>query len=368
MKHTCKKLLALMLALTFALALFGCGGEEEESAEIITEPGSSEQAETDANGQPVPTQPADDRIFNPLTGEAGYSAEALAQKAVAIVVENHPAARPQWGMNSPDIIMEYEVEGGISRMLWIYADSSTVPEYVGPVRSARHDIVELARGWDLVFVHCGGSTEGLALISTYGSALSDFDVMTHSACTYRASTRDVALEHRLVLVGSKLRTELVNYGVDTEADPEKRTPLSFTKPEAPRTLAGGESQGVHFEYSGAYTYDFTYDAAAGTYLRAINGKPMTDEFSVNCVYDNVIVLYVDMQSRNDSSGHQDLLLENGGSGLYFCGGRYEEIKWEKGEGADPLKLLTSDGEPLTLNPGRSYIGFVRSTQAGKTSY
>ncbi len=370
MKHTCKKLLALILVLTFALALFGCGGEEEESGEIITEPASDvTPGGTDEPGE-TPTLPTEGETYNPFTGEPGYSAEAVNKKAVAIVVENSPSARPQWGMNSPDIIMEYEVEGGISRMLWLYADVSTVPEMVGPVRSARHDVVELARGWDMVFVHCGGSPEGLALIGTYGSALSELDVMTYGACTYRDATRDVALEHRLVLVGSKLASELDRLAVNTTADPAKRLPLSFTDPASPRSLTGGEGkmQGLHFEYSGAYAYDFTYNAESGDYLRAINGKTMTDENGVSCAYDNVIVLYVDMQSRNDSSGHQDLLLENGGSGLYFNGGRYENIRWEKGGGDDPLRLLDENGNDLVLNPGRSYIGFVRSTQASKTVF
>lgn len=55
---------------------------------------------------------------------------------MALVVENAQAARPQWGINSPDIIVEGEVEGGETRMLWLFADYTSVPDKIGPMRSA----------------------------------------------------------------------------------------------------------------------------------------------------------------------------------------------------------------------------------------
>ena len=68
---------------------------------------------------------------NPLTGEVDYNKEADGKRPVAIVVENAYAARPQWGIddekNAPDIIVEGEVEGGESRMLWLFADYTSLP-------------------------------------------------------------------------------------------------------------------------------------------------------------------------------------------------------------------------------------------------
>ena len=85
--------------------------------------------------------------IHPLTGLPGYDSDYYANsKVIGVVVENHPGARPQWGMSTPDVVFEYEVEGGISRMLWLYANMDELPAKVGPVRSMRHDIVELARG------------------------------------------------------------------------------------------------------------------------------------------------------------------------------------------------------------------------------
>ena len=336
----------------------GCGKKAPEPP--ATRPVTAAVPETEAAAE-APAGPV-----NPFTGIAGYSEASLGVKAVGVVVENSPSARPQWGMSTPDAVLEYEVEGGISRMLWIYADPGVVPAAVGPVRSARHDIVELALGWDLIFIHCGGSPAALALIKDYAGVLYEVEGLRYDGCFTRDGSRNVSSEHTLVLQGEKLQASLAQLGVDMAVDPAKAAPLAFEKENAPRALTGGEGASLHIEYSSAYTYDFRYDASTGRYDQSLNGAPVSDAEGISCAYTNVLVLYVDTVDLGDSDGHLDLLLENGGEGLYLCGGRQEKIRWEKGGDRDPLRLLTPDGAPLALNPGNSYIGFVRSSRAGKT--
>ena len=59
----------------------------------------------------------DRRTRNPLTG-LKMKESAIGKRPVAFMVENTPPARPQWGMDdvnyAPDIILEAEVEGGIT--------------------------------------------------------------------------------------------------------------------------------------------------------------------------------------------------------------------------------------------------------------
>ena len=40
-----------------------------------------------------------DPILNPLTGIEGYNEDAVGKRPVAVVVENSPDARPQWGID-----------------------------------------------------------------------------------------------------------------------------------------------------------------------------------------------------------------------------------------------------------------------------
>ena len=56
-------------------------------------------------------------------------------RAVAVMINNHPAARPQSGLNKADIVYEVLAEGDVTRFLAIF--QSEQPDNVGPVRSAR---------------------------------------------------------------------------------------------------------------------------------------------------------------------------------------------------------------------------------------
>lgn len=306
-------------------------------------------------------------IIDPLTGQGGYDEKYIGKKPVAIVVENSPDARPQWGMSTPDILTEYEVEGGITRMLWLYSNIDKVPDKVGPVRSARHDVVELALGLDALFVHCGGSTFAYDKINSYiGSGkLSEIDGMKSQPFFERDQTRNVSSEHRLVLRGDGLRSWVENNNVNMTLNDAYKTPFAFNS--AVTAPAGNDCSSAKISFSASYNYEFKYDATSGKYNCFINSKERTDDSGTQCAYNNVVVLYVDMGSMGTSSGHQNLKLENGGSGLYISAGKCEEINWTKGNDTDMLKLTHSDGTALALNPGNSYVGLVRSTQQSATS-
>ena len=50
-----------------------------------------------------------------------------------------------------------------------------------------------------------------------------------------------------------------------------------------------------------------------------------------------------------------------GEGCFACGGKVIPIRWEKGEPSEPLTYWTTDGEPLILGQGKSYINLVSLT-------
>lgn len=388
-----KRMLAAGLAAALLPGLAGCGtffqkavgtlpaaDESVSVAETVTEPETTlsplvetlppettaAAAQNGTSGNPVPVQRVGNGL-NPLTGLPGYDEAYYAgKKLVGVVVENHPGARPQWGMSTPDVIFEYEVEGGISRMLWLYANLDELPAMVGPVRSARHDIVELARGYDLFFVHCGGSSFAYEKIKGYGADFSSVDGNGGWSCFVRDTTRNTASEHRLVLKGDPLRNILSAGNRDLSTDEAHQKIFRFADVNAPFRPTEADCASVHFEYSGYYTYTFNFNAATGLYEANINGSPRVDDQDILCAYKNLVLLYVDMVDLGTDKGHQDLLLENGGSGIYATNGGYMSVTWQKGTDTDMLKIFDANGAELTLNAGNSYIGLVRSTQRAKT--
>ena len=78
-------------------------------------------------------------------------------RAVAVMVNNHPAARPQSGLNKADIVYELLAEGDVTRFLAIF--QSEQPDNMGPVRSARDYYIELAKGFDSLYIAHGNSPD-----------------------------------------------------------------------------------------------------------------------------------------------------------------------------------------------------------------
>src|SRR3989338_6645600 len=64
------------------------------------------------------------------------SPEAAEPDRWAVVVDNMVEARPATGLSQASVIIEAPAEGGITRLLAIFAADATLPK-VGPVPSAR---------------------------------------------------------------------------------------------------------------------------------------------------------------------------------------------------------------------------------------
>ena len=335
------KLLSLTLALIFILGAFsGCGGEkEDETTTTTTEAPSTTQA------------PKDTAIRNPLTGEEGYNKNLLKNRPVFMVVENHPDARPQWGLTSSDIVWEMVAEGGITRMLLMYADASRIPEKVGPIRSARHYFVDLAEGFDGIFVHFGFSPMAKSQIANH--AVNNINGL-YDNYFYRDSSRGVASEHTSYTTGEAIKNAIANKEYRTEIEKDYKEPFKFNSKI--KTLSAPCNE-LAVSYSSGYTYTYTYDQESNVYLSTLNGNKFVDSEGTQQNFENIILCYTEISSLNDSKGRVDFALSEG-KGIYVSNGSYTDITWKKGNSADMLKFYDKNGDELSLNVGRTYIGIL----------
>ena len=118
--------------------------EETEAPVIQTEEVQTEEEQID------PTTLA----HNPLTGEYGYNADALGKRPVAVMINNIDLSLPQYGIGSADYIYEVVVEGGITRLMAVFADYSNVPTLCS-IRSCRYYYPLIANGLDAIYCHWG---------------------------------------------------------------------------------------------------------------------------------------------------------------------------------------------------------------------
>ncbi len=350
-----KKITAILLCAVMTLAFFGCSKQPE--ADSTTEPTS--QTTTEA---PAPVD------INPLTGEDGYNEKAIGIRPVAIVVENLKPARPQWGITTPDIIVEGEVEGGISRMLWFYADYTSVPKKVGPLRSARPSYAKFSRYFDAIFIHWGGShskagyTGGYETIRKLG--IDDIDGMAGGSLFGRDNTRRTSSEHRGILNGSKIAETIKKKGIRNTINEDNFTKLEFNDEISDIGTAGADKVNVAFS-SRTDTRKFTYNTEDKLYH--------TKDWEEDVAFENVIILmmkskYYTTPYKGSTTTYVNYAVKGGGTGYYISNGTSVKIKWSS-ESEDTNKLVITDeaGNPIKLNKGKTYIGLASSNNKGKVT-
>ena len=366
MKKKIIKVISVMMALSLLMLTFGAckdNSEYEQSGEVST---------TEPN-----TTPKDDYKLpegvNTLTGKKDLSDSAIGGRPIAIMVENTPEARPQWGLATPDIVLEGLAEGGITRMMWIYADAEDIPEKVGPVRSARHDYVEIAKGMNAIFAHWGGSDasnykkKGNFTLAYETIANLDVDNLdaTKSAGSYffRDTTRNVSSEHRGCTSGKNLINAISKFGFTTKQTVENWEPFNVSQEGATNiwgdTSVTGDCSEISVTFSSSYVHTFKYDKETKKYTNYLNGKAMTDgNDGKEMAVENVIVMYTPVSTLNTGKGHQEWNMEVRGEGFYVSGGIGQKINWAKNSKTGALKFYSMNGQELVVTSGQSWIGVV----------
>ncbi len=332
---------------------FGCfyGKSEEESTTEI--PSSSTTA------APVV-------ITNPLTGESDYNAGAVGKRPIAVVIDNASGARPQYNIDTPDIIVEGEVEGGETRMLWLYADMTNLPEMVGPNRSARPSYVQFSELFDSIFVHFGGSHSKGNYVGGYEviaqDNVDDIDGMSVSSCFKR--TNDKVSPHNAVLLGDKLVAAIESKNYRTDLNESSFSALSFN--EKISAVSDTVCNSVKVKVSSrSATRTLTYNSTQQVYTNE-------SDYRTPVSFTNVIVMFADStyidKDNYKGSGKTETYLNyslTSGRGQLISCGTVVDFNWSVDNGKLSFKDL--NGKELNLNPGRSWICLASSNHEGSVT-
>lgn len=364
---------ALAAAALTAGMLAGCvsaGETSSEASEVLapvtsSEPSSQPEEPSESSSEvseEIVEEPVDLGPCNPLTGETGYSEEALARRPVAVMVNNIDAALPQRGLAAADIVYEVVTESGITRLMALFADPENIP-YVGPVRSARHYYVAMLAPYDPVYVHFGGSPAGKEYIANLG--IDNVDGLTYSNSFYqdqwRANNR--GREHSFFIDGETIASIAGNRGYETTQN--LKPLMTFAEENLP---VGDDALNVYVPFSYSYSAGFDYDAERGVYTKKRNGYDHIDaDTNEVLTYENIFILYTSVTAYQGDSVRRDVAL-GGGNGWYVAEGKKYPIKWQKGDHKNQFTFTLEDGTPLETNRGKTYVCVTDSGNAASTTF
>ncbi len=289
---------------------------------------------------------------NPLTG-LPVDADTLRHRPILVRYGNDTAARPPYGLAAADVIFEELAEGGfVTRITGAYL--TTLPDTVGPIRSARPAVIDMLQQLDASLVYGGASngTQGLLnrqpypLYSHVGNGANLF---------YRMAGRPSP--HNLFIHLPDLRQRMVT---DQQDYPVKLGGWAFS-PTAP---AGTPVTHIHIPYPGEAPVDYTYSAASGAYLRNVQGAPHMDGlYRKQLAPANVVVLYLEHKNSNiveDSLGNVAILVNWFGTGRaqVFRDGFMIDATWQRNAAHQLTRLKDANGNDIPLKPGRTWIEIV----------
>lgn len=332
--------------------------ESESESETVpeTEP-VTEVITTEAETTPVIVIPD---YINPLTG-LGASKDLYTSRPVAIMINNLWGALPQEGIDDCDVMYECLVEGGITRLMVLKADYESLQK-IGSVRSCRHYYLDLAQNYDAIYVHAGASDMGFLEISERGINNLNGVNMYLPGVFFRDEERlkTMSYEHTLMTTGEGIVKGIAQkrYRTELGEDFKNKDAFTFTEYGTKRVPGGEEAKCVLLPYSKYQTARFDYDSATDAYYRfqfedvphidGTNGKQIS--------FTNVLILFCNVVSLNDSAGHLDITTENeNGEGYYISGGRCEEIRWSKPTADSPTTYYDLEGNELVINRGKTFI-------------
>ena len=351
MKKFAKIICALALFLTSTI-LVACGAEENQQRldehQIFTGEEFTEEEVDQHYGMAI----------NPFTGL--WVEESLAnRRPIAVVINNLPVALPQSGISQADIIYEVLAEGGITRLIAIF--TNTTADKVGPIRSTREYFAQLVANHNAVLVHHGGSQTGYNAISTLG--LQNLDGMVLEGSYFWRDQERVhspgMREHSSYTNQENIHSYMESRGFSLE----NNTDYLFNFYEEFTLPQGRLVNEIVLPFSNFQMSTFIFDEQSRLFYRYQRGAPHMDEYTdTQIAVANIIVQQVPKNViAGDPEGRMNVNLIGSGTGYFATNGIFTPITWQKTSANSPTVFLDQNGRPLTLNPGQTWIGVLQTS-------
>lgn len=321
-----------------ATAIGGCSSDSK--------PKPSPSAST-ATTTAVPTTPPTTAapVINPLTG-VGVSPNG---PVIAVKIDDTAAGRPSLGLDKADVIYVEEAEGGLSRMVAVFASAKPKVRAVRSVRSSDSEL--LSQYGRIIVVASGGG----------GNSLHDLDrSILHGVIFDRAQvgfSRDRSRPAPYNVV-----SDLAKVSAAVKADGVRKVGFIWAVDD-PRLTAAKSAPTVSTRV-GSTAIGFVWDPKLARYVRTDRGQRVVAANGAPVAKPNVLVQFCQVnpdRSDVDVRGNPSAFTKSVGSGrvVLFRNGKRIEGKWSRRSIGAPTVFTDVAGKPLLFAPGGTFVALVR---------
>jgi hypothetical protein len=286
----------------------------------------------------------------PLSGLPAPNGTVPQRPALAIKVDNVPAARPQSALDQADVVFEEPIEGHTTRLLAVFQCQAA--DMVGDVRSARAvDASVLDQLSRPIFVHIGGIGPVLSRIAQ--ADVLDADLAARGPQVDNPPGRYAPYDTYV--------STATAWGLHSD-DTSPPAPL-FTYAAAPP--AGRPVTSVHIPYSSSNDTTWAWDLTGRQWLRSYGSVPATLGDGSRVTAANIVVLVVQVSNGpwvEDANYDLEVQSQLVGTGpaVVFRDGVEVAGTWQRPTDGEPTKLLGTDGSAIPLAPGETWVEIVPS--------
>jgi hypothetical protein len=323
--------------------------------------------------------------LNPLTGLLPHDPVVLDRRPLAIKISNYPRdIRPQYGLNSADVVYEYYIEWANTRFIGIFYGNDA--KQIGPVRSGRYFDEHITRMYQAYYVFnfadpreysyfLGGDLQPFMVVPGYGTCPPFFQ--------YKVSSVIADVRHYETYFDSTRFAECLSRKNGDNTRPLLRSGAFNVVPPA------GEVAPVLRIYTHYSRCDYNYwdyDPATGRYLRFQETSPNPEPKHLNdcadspetyaplmdqlakkqVATDNVVVIYVShtFSSQNEQDDEiYHINLVDSGRAYVFRNGVGQPARWQRTDIDQPLLLSNLAGKPISLKPGTTFYQVIGQTSS-----
>ncbi|MEV5872687.1 DUF3048 domain-containing protein [Streptomyces sp. NPDC052101] len=281
----------------------------------------------------------------PAAPPAPAPSATVAGSPLAVKIDNVPEARPQAGLDAADVVYTEQVEGGLSRLMAVYA--TRLPQSVGPVRSARESDLELLRQFHRpTLAFSGAQHKLLPLIDR--TPLRAESVAADPAAYFRVAGK--AAPHNLYVHPAKLLPSAPGRAALT---------TGFSYGPAPSGGTPTSSRTVRYP---AARFAFTWSAEQHRWQVAMDGTPTVTADGVRVAPATVVVQYVRIRDSryHDVLGNHTPYTETVGSGKaeVLRDGRSFSASWSRPTATDGTTFTAADGGRMNFADGQVWVVFA----------